>query len=657
MNLQPGSIIKDRYQIESILGEGGFAVVYKATDLQLNRIVALKIMKFRLDEEGSSRFYREAKLVAGLQHKNVVSVFAADTLVGDIPFLINEYLSGQTLRSLLLESKRLNCSDSFQFLKQMSSGLSYVHDAGIIHRDLSPANIFVVEDSSGITFKLLDFGLSKMFASENTNTITATGEVFGNASYLAPEVLKGSRASFQSDIYSLGCILYEAASGQRAFAADSELHVLAMQQTSYPKKPHLDWSDKSKEELFELTILRCLQKNQANRFSSCSELTAMVENSGYTTATFKVPEQWSDVTSTKTPTKFFANRQVRIAFSSFLLLALTLALVPSILVQLCLTSANISPSLEDAFAQSIRKISPDNADKLLLHLAKRCQESGAPLESADKFLELAEDYQRKKNYAGMSDCISSAFANLKDAPASAKGSLLRMRLLKILEEQNDNLVRNAFYIKVKTIGALFEDSSNSKSTLKAQFLRLTGYNPGACSKEELKCLANVTTRTLSTLRIKPASLYQVWWEELINETYARLPEEGYKVTEAWIAAQPEDCREKVKARIFRCKWFYRMGDKNKSAQLADEILKSKFCDGKLRAALLCIRSELELTKRQYQKVIDTVNEAISCGPTRTLLPELLSNKITALHELGKDKEAQELRASFELPKEEKSNLR
>ncbi len=283
IRLADGYILDDRYKILSKNGEGGFASVYCAFDQVLDRQVALKVMKHPQDEDGRARFLREAKLLSKLSHKNIVSIFAFDLLEEAVPFIAMEYLTGRSLQTMLSECGKLPPKQIMTLLIQCCEGLDYVHKANITHRDLSPANIFLVDGFEDLQVKLIDFGISKAHANSGAtgSVATATGFLIGNPPYMSPEACLGQKTDSRGDIYSLGCIIYECLSGKKPFDADSIMGIIYKQQNEYPPPPlsEKDFDDDETRLLADVA-LRCMQKDPSKRFQSCDDILQYLSNKG-----------------------------------------------------------------------------------------------------------------------------------------------------------------------------------------------------------------------------------------------------------------------------------------------------------------------------------------------------------------------------------------
>ena len=238
----PSSLADGRYLLGQLVGRGGMAEVHKAVDTRLGRTVAVKIMRSDLanDEVFLSRFRREAHSVALLNNPNIVSIYdSGEELLTDdqgnherVPYLVMEYVKGQTLRSILKENGALSQRDSEQVMLGMLNALEYSHHMGVIHRDIKPGNIMISEQ--GIV-KVMDFGIARAM-DDSAATITQTQGVVGTAQYLSPEQARGASVDMRSDIYSAGCVLYEMLTGRPPFNGDSAV-AIALQHVNQMATP------------------------------------------------------------------------------------------------------------------------------------------------------------------------------------------------------------------------------------------------------------------------------------------------------------------------------------------------------------------------------------------------------------------------------------
>jgi len=273
MSIRPGDKFKDRYIILNEVGEGAFASVYQAQDQELGRVVAIKLLRVNAGEFAADleRFQREARLMAQIKHPNIVSVYSFDFLANAQPCIIMEYLEGETLTSFLANHGKLDEECDSNVLLQIAQGLAYAHKMDLVHRDLSPNNIFLVGDKKNPTVKLIDFGLSRPL-SDSATKLTQTGFIIGTPQYMSPEAARGQIPDIRSDIYSFGCVMYEALSGKIPLNSETPIGYLRLQQYSYPAEPDISRNDRKKEKLLKHIMLRCMQKEPELRFQSCNEI-------------------------------------------------------------------------------------------------------------------------------------------------------------------------------------------------------------------------------------------------------------------------------------------------------------------------------------------------------------------------------------------------
>lgn len=265
-----GRKLDGRYEIQEIIGIGGMAVVYKAYDSIDDRIVAVKVLKdeYLKNDEFRRRFKNESKAVAVLSHPNIVKVY--DVSFGDrIQYIVMEYIDGITLKEYIDQQKVLTWKEAVHFTVQILRALSHAHERGIVHRDIKPQNIMMLEDG---TIKVTDFGIARFAHSE---THTMTDKAIGSVHYISPEQARGSFTDEKSDIYSVGVMLYEMLTGTLPFEADSAVSVAIMQMQETPQKLR-DINPDIPEGLEEIT-LRAMQKDPDQRYQSAAEMLEDIE--------------------------------------------------------------------------------------------------------------------------------------------------------------------------------------------------------------------------------------------------------------------------------------------------------------------------------------------------------------------------------------------
>ncbi len=261
----PGQIVADRYRVVALAGRGGMGEVYRAEDLKLSQIVAIKFLPASLshDAQALARFHSEVRIARQVSHPNVCRVFDIGDADG-VPFLTMEYVDGEDLASLVRRIGRLSSDKAIEIARQVCAGLSAAHERGVIHRDLKPANLML--DGAG-KIRITDFGLAAIAAALDGTDIKA-----GTPAYMAPEQLEGKEVTVKSDLYSLGLVLYEILTGRRAFNATTLPELIKQRESSVPTNPSALVRDL--DPLVERVILRCLERDPAQRPASALQVAA-----------------------------------------------------------------------------------------------------------------------------------------------------------------------------------------------------------------------------------------------------------------------------------------------------------------------------------------------------------------------------------------------
>jgi eukaryotic-like serine/threonine-protein kinase len=256
-----------RYHVENVLGGGGMALVYRAHDEELDRPVAIKVLADNLaaDEAFRRRFLREARLAASLAHPNVVRVYDSGEADGR-PFIIMEYVEGETLADVLSRRGRLSPTEAVELALQVCSGLEHAHRAGLVHRDIKPQNLLIRGDG---TVKIVDFGIAR---SAQGTRLTETGSVLGTAAYLAPEQALGEEVTPAADVYALGVVLYELLAGRTPHTPETLTQFLVRGQEQ--PIPELRELAPEVPEALEDVVMRCLARMPEYRPSSAAALAA-----------------------------------------------------------------------------------------------------------------------------------------------------------------------------------------------------------------------------------------------------------------------------------------------------------------------------------------------------------------------------------------------
>ncbi len=263
--------LSDRYELGEILGFGGMSEVHIARDVRLHRDVAVKVLRADLARDPSFylRFRREAQNAAALNHPAIVAVYdtgEAETANGPLPYIVMEYVDGVTLRDIVHTEGPLEPKRAIEIIADACQALNFSHQHGIIHRDVKPANIMISKTGA---VKVMDFGIARALA-DSGNSVTQTAAVIGTAQYLSPEQARGESVDARSDVYSLGCVLYEILTGEPPFIGDSPVAV-AYQHVREDPTPPSSRNPALTPEL-DAVVLKALAKNPENRYQSAAEM-------------------------------------------------------------------------------------------------------------------------------------------------------------------------------------------------------------------------------------------------------------------------------------------------------------------------------------------------------------------------------------------------
>ncbi|OBG94766.1 serine/threonine protein kinase [Mycobacterium sp. E3251] len=265
--------LSDRYELGEILGFGGMSEVHLARDVRLHRDVAVKVLRADLARDPSFylRFRREAQNAAALNHPSIVAVYdtgEAETPTGPLPYIVMEYVDGVTLRDIVHTDGPLPPRRAIEIIADACQALNFSHQNGIIHRDVKPANIMI---SSTNAVKVMDFGIARAIA-DSGNSVTQTAAVIGTAQYLSPEQARGDTVDARSDVYSLGCVLYEILTGEPPFTGDSPVAVAYQHVREDPIPPSHRHEGISAD--LDAVVLKALAKNPDNRYQTAAEMRA-----------------------------------------------------------------------------------------------------------------------------------------------------------------------------------------------------------------------------------------------------------------------------------------------------------------------------------------------------------------------------------------------
>ncbi|MBL8050725.1 MAG: serine/threonine protein kinase [Anaerolineales bacterium] len=288
-----GRTLSNRYKIDALLGQGGMSAVYRATDPNLKRVVAIKLIHPHLSSDPMfvQRFESEAAAVASLRHSNIVQVYDFNNDDGTY-YMVLEFIAGETLQDrmkrLVENGRQLSLEESLKFMINISDAMGYAHQRGMVHRDIKPANIMLDVQGQAI---LMDFGIVKILGGDSHTT---TGALVGTARYMSPEIIRGTSADHRADIYSLGVTFFEMLSGRPPFVADSAMTLMMMHLNDPVPNVQGFRSDVPVE--IKHILEKCLEKDRDNRYQSAEALSTDLRQAldgkkkpAVSTATMKVP--------------------------------------------------------------------------------------------------------------------------------------------------------------------------------------------------------------------------------------------------------------------------------------------------------------------------------------------------------------------------------
>ena len=264
-----GRLISGRYRIEAVVGTGGMAVVYRALDLQENRIVAIKVLRpeYESDMEFVRRFSREAEAAAKMSHENIVNLLDVG-IEGEMRYIVMEYVDGQTLKEMIREEGRIHPDVALRMTIRILAAVDHAHRNGIVHRDIKPQNILV--DREG-RVKVADFGIARLKTSQTTQ-LDPNGSAMGSVHYLSPEQARGEVVSEQSDLYSVGIVLYEMLTGHVPFDGETTVSVALKHVSEAPRSMRAGNSQISRA--LDEVVMRALCKDKERRYQTAAEMAA-----------------------------------------------------------------------------------------------------------------------------------------------------------------------------------------------------------------------------------------------------------------------------------------------------------------------------------------------------------------------------------------------
>ncbi len=329
-----GTTFSEKYQIISRIGEGGMSVVYKARHIFMKKLVAIKMLQAHLMGKTNSiiRFQKEAEAVATLDHPNLIHVWDFGVSDQGQPYLVMDYLEGSSLSDLLQTQGSLPISRALHIFQQTSEALFQAHTKGIVHRDLKPSNIMITKHDDDLDFvRIVDFGIAKMLPQEGEehHQLTQTGEIFGSPLYMSPEQCSGAQLDARSDIYSLGCVIYESLTGQPPFKGNNPMGTIHLQLTQVVKPLVIPGCDARVRTHLDSVVFKAMEKDPIKRYQSMVELNQDLQRIGQDAATGRLiaPQSTGIARTIRRFESWIKNNAVMASIATVLVLALTAALL------------------------------------------------------------------------------------------------------------------------------------------------------------------------------------------------------------------------------------------------------------------------------------------------------------------------------------------
>lgn len=276
-----GTIVENRFEILSRLGEGGMATVYKAEHREMDQMVAIKVLKRHAEFNKSDieRLKREARALKTLFHPNIVKAHSFGFLSTGEPYIVLDYLHGKSLEDIISTGQLPPIKWTVEVFIQICRGLECAHSNGLIHRDLKPSNVMIIDETvcdaehDGAFVKLLDFGTAKSSApKKNEMALTQKGVIFGSPFYISPEQIAGKEFDIRTDIYSFGCLMYEIITGVPPYIGETDMDTLMKHLHAQAYPFYRVVPDTELPEGLEEIIFRCIDKEPDNRFQTAAEL-------------------------------------------------------------------------------------------------------------------------------------------------------------------------------------------------------------------------------------------------------------------------------------------------------------------------------------------------------------------------------------------------
>lgn len=269
----------DRYEVLQFVGEGGMGCVYRVRDKQLDQYFAIKLLRKHLvaDKSKSSRFEQEVNSCTHLDHANLITVYSHGVSPDGTPYMVMDFIDGKNMADILGDEVFIEKNRAVSLLLQVCEGVAHAHVNGVVHLDLKPSNVLVMETDGVEIAKVGDFGIAQMMT-DDTQQITQTEEIIGSLPYMSPEHCRGETMDYRSDVYSLGCFMYEVLTGKPPFLGENPVKTIMKHVQEKPKRLRSRLTRLDIPEALEAVVLHCLEKNPSQRYQYVEELIKDLES-------------------------------------------------------------------------------------------------------------------------------------------------------------------------------------------------------------------------------------------------------------------------------------------------------------------------------------------------------------------------------------------
>ncbi|MBY0550143.1 MAG: serine/threonine protein kinase [Candidatus Obscuribacterales bacterium] len=480
--LKPGTVVDDRYEIVEHLGDGGMGSVYKARERGLERFIALKMLHRSLvgDQEHLDRFRREGAVLATLEHPHILQCYRFGVWQGMLPYISMEYIVGRSLSSVIADAGKVPLERVLTLGQQICAAMEHAHQHKVVHRDLKPANIMVIQGERGDVVKVLDFGLAKILRDDGavSQHLTQTGSLVGSVYYMSPEQCLGKKADLRSDIYSLGCLLYEALTGAPPLMADTPVGLIYLHVNSTPESLANHFLKSELRDGLNDALMRSLAKDPADRYQSMEDFRAALSlvQQGRGSEILPVPAGAALKSSRKQLVTVLARVSLLLVFATAIVRYL--------------------------------QLSEGDSSKVLASLAKVSSGTGGePSENLDPSVE-TRVHVEPRELAKLEQAVAHAggFAHMKDSERKEKAALA---LLKDL-----NALQNAYWFSDR-----FDDwYALNRRKAECNMVIADG------ERLQVEVLANTFQRCYQIGRQSGTSAVKDLWNERANGAYRELME-------------------------------------------------------------------------------------------------------------------------------------